>query len=534
MRQGETFGDVQNSLVRDDSMGDNAPSSLLRIRLQSRVLTWGWTDRSPYEYDNFNANVLFEDGFVHAWSSTKGGQASNDPPGSYELPFVRGGGNLRQRMEIGVSRQWPRPMLRWKAGIRTRRGAIHDIFPISPLEHLVGVREERRRMAAQTYIVSLLLLVCSQWSSVDGQCGGNFTEPTGNISSPNYPDEYPNNAFCVYEINVEPDNGIELTFVDFQLEGCPSDTVEVFHPSSGLTEIFCRGSHPTCPILELSNSLVVTFQSDDSITYRGFLAEYLSFPQSCDISAGWLFHGGQCYFYVDEPKTALEAQQDCQGIEGNLVSIHNDEENAFIGGIARNAPLWLGLQRQGSTWEWLDGTPFDYDNVNPNFLFDDEYAIMWKDEWGNDDCGESKPFVCRLRADECPDSTWRQEGLDCFLVVRDSLPFASAVSYCENTSPPSTLLTVPDDANYQYLVAFVLNGLEPDDDTDFWIGIERQGSTWSWIDDTASELANWAPGYPLEDSGKDCATITLSSWDDFPGYFAFPFVCKKVLSRRPN
>ena len=33
-------------------------------------------------------------------------------------------------------------------------------------------------------------------------CGGNYTNSTGDIYSPNYPDDYPNDATCPYNIIV--------------------------------------------------------------------------------------------------------------------------------------------------------------------------------------------------------------------------------------------------------------------------------------------------------------------------------------------
>ncbi|CAG0879097.1 unnamed protein product, partial [Darwinula stevensoni] len=377
-------------------------------------------------------------------------------------------------------------------------------------------------MAAQAYFVSLLLLVCLQWSSVDGQCGGDFTAPTGNFSSPNYPDNYDDYSFCVYEIDVGEGNGIELTFLDFELES-GFDTVTITDLGTGENETHTGQLGSLGPLTFLYHNIRVTFESDLSITFRGFYAEYESFLQPCDISAGWEPHDGLCYMYMNEPKSAPEAQLECEANGGNLASIHSGGENAYIGSLGRTSPMWIGLQRQGSDWEWMDGSPIDYDNFNPNFLGEDEYAIMWKDQWGNDECRPSKSFVCRLRADECPDSTWIQEGSDCYLVMKDSLLFDSAVRYCESTDPASTLLTVPDDVNYNFIVESILNGQELNEEVDIWIGIEREGSTWGWVDDTTSELDNWAPGYPVEDAGKDCGTILLSTWTDSPdGSYPFP------------
>ena len=50
-------------------------------------------------------------------------------------------------------------------------------------------------------------------------CGGTLTAPTGNITSPSYPDNYPRNKRCVWKITGPRGQRISLKFNDFQLEG---------------------------------------------------------------------------------------------------------------------------------------------------------------------------------------------------------------------------------------------------------------------------------------------------------------------------
>ena len=72
--------------------------------------------------------------------------------------------------------------------------------------------------------------------SASGQeCGGVLKGPTGTITSPNYPRNYPDNARCSWRITVGEGNIIELVFLDFEIEaaspikGCGNqDFVTVF------------------------------------------------------------------------------------------------------------------------------------------------------------------------------------------------------------------------------------------------------------------------------------------------------------------
>ncbi|CAG5136892.1 unnamed protein product, partial [Candidula unifasciata] len=60
-------------------------------------------------------------------------------------------------------------------------------------------------------------------------CGGDLTEPTGGIVSPNYPQPYSHNAQCFWSITVSQGSAITLFFVDFDIEdstGCLYDYLE--------------------------------------------------------------------------------------------------------------------------------------------------------------------------------------------------------------------------------------------------------------------------------------------------------------------
>ena len=54
-----------------------------------------------------------------------------------------------------------------------------------------------------------------------GECGGILTSPRGIISSPLYPDNYPDNAQCTYLISQPIGKKILINFQSFDIEtGC--------------------------------------------------------------------------------------------------------------------------------------------------------------------------------------------------------------------------------------------------------------------------------------------------------------------------
>ncbi|CAO2583584.1 Deleted in malignant brain tumors 1 protein, partial [Lemmus lemmus] len=109
-------------------------------------------------------------------------------------------------------------------------------------------------------------------------CGGFLTQPFGNFSSPFYPENYPNNARCVWNIEVPNNYRVTLVFRDVQLEaGCVYDYIEIFdgpHHSSPLIARVCDGALGS--FTSTSNFMSVRFISDHIITRRGFQAEYYS------------------------------------------------------------------------------------------------------------------------------------------------------------------------------------------------------------------------------------------------------------------
>ncbi|CAG5895667.1 unnamed protein product [Menidia menidia] len=110
----------------------------------------------------------------------------------------------------------------------------------------------------------------------------------GSIASPRYPALYPPNQNCSWIIKArEPFNHVTLSFTDFDLErinsNCSHDAVEILDgdnyqaPSIGR---YC-GSDIPHPVTSFSNSMVVNFISDVSVSRKGFRATYTASTSSC-------------------------------------------------------------------------------------------------------------------------------------------------------------------------------------------------------------------------------------------------------------
>ncbi|XP_027132680.1 cubilin, partial [Larimichthys crocea] len=121
-------------------------------------------------------------------------------------------------------------------------------------------------------------------------CGATIiTDDNGGaIASPRYPAPYPPNQNCSWIIKAqEPFNHVTLSFTDFELEmvfsNCSHDAVKILDgdnyqaPSIGC---YC-GTEIPHPVTSYSNSLVVNFISDHSISKKGFRATYSASTSSC-------------------------------------------------------------------------------------------------------------------------------------------------------------------------------------------------------------------------------------------------------------
>ena len=110
-------------------------------------------------------------------------------------------------------------------------------------------------------------------------CGGVLTGLSGVLTSPEYPDSYPNNVECRWVIRAAGPATVKLVFADFQMEGneeCTYDYVVVLGgPGPAHGHHYCGSTRPPT-LVSLGHELQVVFKSDFNIGGRGFKAYYFS------------------------------------------------------------------------------------------------------------------------------------------------------------------------------------------------------------------------------------------------------------------
>lgn len=101
------------------------------------------------------------------------------------------------------------------------------------------------------------------------------------ITSPNYPELYPNRKDCTWLFTTTPGHRIKLNYDDFELElhpDCAYDYISVFDGSGTKNKTlgkFC-GSKSPHPIMSTSNEMFMVFKSDGSVQRKGFKAIHSS------------------------------------------------------------------------------------------------------------------------------------------------------------------------------------------------------------------------------------------------------------------
>ena len=133
---------------------------------------------------------------------------------------------------------------------------------------------------------------------VKAVCGGYITSPRGYLTSPNYPQNYPNNSNCQWVVRMRPATTLQFQFVYMDLPNSNTECSEdylimrngerptspffLINPSQGPNQNghICGSTLPQTKNTS-SNSLYVSFKSDSSVTGQGFKLRYKELSNGC-------------------------------------------------------------------------------------------------------------------------------------------------------------------------------------------------------------------------------------------------------------
>jgi hypothetical protein len=115
---------------------------------------------------------------------------------------------------------------------------------------------------------------------------------------------------------------------------------------------------------------------------------------------------GAEYVACNKPRAWQEAHDDCVSQGGDLASIHNEADNAFLYETAFKVfqtEWWIGINdiEQEGSFAWSDGTPVDFTAWNdgePNNAGGAEncgHFTSWAEaRWNDIPCGNFYPYFC--------------------------------------------------------------------------------------------------------------------------------------------
>ena len=251
-------------------------------------------------------------------------------------------------------------------------------------------------------------------AGLDPVCGRTrFSENSGEIKSPSYPNNYPNDLKCEYHIEIQAKEQITFKFLDLDVEDAGGgecyDFLTIIAPNGASSGQICGTSRDDYIITaDMDGEVLLEFFTDESENKPGFRISYQKaiadpcIPNPCFHGAtctsvlgqarcicteGW--EGDFCEIDIDEcenrnPPVCDETSQICVNTPGSYLceaksyaTINFDIESMFVDSNTGN-PCVLSDNGRDLLKTWME----EYRQWR---LLLQDYAIKY-DEWKNDEC----------------------------------------------------------------------------------------------------------------------------------------------------
>nr|AAA29218.2 tyrosine kinase receptor [Hydra vulgaris] len=255
----------------------------------------------------------------------------------------------------------------------------------------------------------------------------------------------------------------------------------------------------------------------------------------------WFQYGMNCYYFQNTNNTIRRswswAYISCLEKGGNLLSIEDKAENAFILNILKNYSsstdnYWIGLTDDwyNSWFLWSDNTYIQYSKFKT--LLDTEIemcVIMTKLYWETENCYLSHRFICKVKraTNEYCAEGWTSYRIYCYFIYSIEFDWFKSFSSCQNIG--GNLLSIENQEENR----FIENDLIKDNDK-YWIGLNKiwndylkKNKRFEWSDNTYTQFFNWITNQPDNNNGiESCVEMNYNGWSDKECKVLNGFICK--------
>lgn len=150
-------------------------------------------------------------------------------------------------------------------------GTLHRCYSI-------GLSGESVAVESEDSCNNTLGFVCQKEAVV---CGKAITEANGTLHSPGYPNGYPDDIFCLWQLTAREGYSVLLTLQDVNLEpsqDCSYDYVEIQNVSENETAVLQKlcGKASNMTFKLASSKVIIIFRSDIGTTSPGFTLDWIS------------------------------------------------------------------------------------------------------------------------------------------------------------------------------------------------------------------------------------------------------------------
>ncbi|CAM1154601.1 Uncharacterised protein g11300 [Pycnogonum litorale] len=245
----------------------------------------------------------------------------------------------------------------------------------------------------------------------------------------------------------------------------------------------------------------------------------------------WYYFNGFCYYISLHSssgiKNWLEAQLFCHDQQGDLTSIHSDDETDQLLKMAKLSPggikdvtIWNGLNSLDyyATFTWSDGTALNYINWHkngPDNLYHQEKCAAFSSLhgfWVDVHCQTKRYFSCKrhpighkqstmkppiIVPGSCKDA-WSQFDNLCYKVfgkhnTKDHKSWHDAFAYCRSLGPSYDMVSINSNAEFEFISTLLGSQVYG-----AWLGLNNKlfGTQFYWTDNSKVTYTNWANKEP--------------------------------------